>query len=281
MAVVRLVKQFEQRNPALREAAIRRLLPYPGVARPVVFKTFREGSLAARLAALEVLEQWKAPLAGLDPWRPETFTPERLAPLAQWTQRNVGGEQGPPQATLAGATGRRPAADRAHAHGRRGGGRRHSAAIGRVGSRPAAGGLRAAEGRRHGPRPPPAVDLALSVGGPRFACAGLAGRAGTLGRCRSSTAPEGRRRTRQAGRRRRKVAAVGAVCRPRSPGPRDQPPRPATHRRPGGQRRTGQVAERPGAERPRRRAEAIGGDPRQRHGARGRQVSASRRKIPT
>ena len=29
MAVVRLVKQFEQRNPALREAAIRRLLPYP------------------------------------------------------------------------------------------------------------------------------------------------------------------------------------------------------------------------------------------------------------
>ena len=69
-------------------------------------------------------------------------------------------------ATLAGATGRRPAADRAHARGRRGGGRRHSAAIGRVGSRPAAGGLHASEGRRHGPRPPPAVDLAYRLAAP-------------------------------------------------------------------------------------------------------------------
>ena len=78
-AVVRLVKQFQQRNPALREAAIRRLLAYPNVARPAVLKAFREGSLAARLAAMEVLEHWKAPLAELDPWRPETFTEERLA----------------------------------------------------------------------------------------------------------------------------------------------------------------------------------------------------------
>ena len=31
-AVVRLVKQFQQRNPALREAAVRRLLPYPNAA---------------------------------------------------------------------------------------------------------------------------------------------------------------------------------------------------------------------------------------------------------
>ncbi len=96
-AVVRLVKQFQQRNPALREAAIRRLLAYPNVARPAVLKAFREGSLAARLAAMEVLEQWKAPLAELDPWRPETFSEERLARLEQWAEQEIAGDQSPPK----------------------------------------------------------------------------------------------------------------------------------------------------------------------------------------
>ncbi len=97
LALVRLVKQFQQRNPALREAAIRRLLAYPSVARPIVLKTFREGSLAARLAAMEVLEQWKAPLADMDPWRPETFTAERLARLEQWGEQVVGLDQSLPK----------------------------------------------------------------------------------------------------------------------------------------------------------------------------------------
>ena len=86
-AVVQLVKQFQEQNPALREAAIRRLLPYPNVARRLVIKAFREGKLSARLAAFELLEQWKAPLADLDPWRPETFTRERLARLDKWKDR--------------------------------------------------------------------------------------------------------------------------------------------------------------------------------------------------
>ena len=95
-AVVRLVKQFRQRNPALREAAVRRLAPYPEVARPLVLKTFVEGSLTARLAAQEVLEQWKAPLADIDPWRPETFTPERMARLEKWGEREMSGGHTPP-----------------------------------------------------------------------------------------------------------------------------------------------------------------------------------------
>jgi HEAT repeat protein len=88
-AAVRLVKQFQQRNPALREAAIRRLLPYPNAARSAVLRAFTEGSLTSRLAAFEVLEQWKAPLAGLDPWRPETFTTKRLAQLEKWKLRAI------------------------------------------------------------------------------------------------------------------------------------------------------------------------------------------------
>lgn len=96
-AVVRLVKQFRQRNPAIREAAVRRLTPYPEQARPLVLKTFLEGSLTARLAALEVLEQWKAPLADFDPWQPETFTPARVAQLEEWGQRNVAKAAAPPK----------------------------------------------------------------------------------------------------------------------------------------------------------------------------------------
>lgn len=84
LAVVRLVRQFEAREPAVREAAIRRLLPYPEVSRAAAIKAFREGKLAARLAAWELLHQWRVPLDGLDPWQPESFTDERLAELEAW-----------------------------------------------------------------------------------------------------------------------------------------------------------------------------------------------------
>ena len=44
-----------------------------------------------------MLEQWKAPLADLDPWRPETFTAERLARLEKWKDRELAGDQSPPK----------------------------------------------------------------------------------------------------------------------------------------------------------------------------------------
>ncbi|MEN6459160.1 MAG: HEAT repeat domain-containing protein [Thermoguttaceae bacterium] len=87
--VLKLVKQFDDRSAAIREAAIRRLLPYPGAAKTAVVKTFRERGLSSRLAAFDVLEAWHAPLAGFDPWRPETFTPERMATLEKWAEQDV------------------------------------------------------------------------------------------------------------------------------------------------------------------------------------------------
>ena len=82
--VVRLVKQFEQRNAVLREAAVRRLLPYPEASREAVVRAFQKGNLSTRLAAMELLAAWKAPLEKLDPWQPDTLTAERLAALAKW-----------------------------------------------------------------------------------------------------------------------------------------------------------------------------------------------------
>ncbi len=85
--VVRLVRQFQQRNPAIREAAIRRLAPYPQKARLEVVRAFEEGSLSRRLAALELLRQWRAPIADLDPWQPQSLTKERIAALNLWAEK--------------------------------------------------------------------------------------------------------------------------------------------------------------------------------------------------
>ena len=82
--VVRLVKQFHDRNPVLREAAVRRLLPYPDGAREAVVRAFEKGNLSARLAAMELLSAWKAPVEKLDPWQPDSLIAERLAALAKW-----------------------------------------------------------------------------------------------------------------------------------------------------------------------------------------------------
>jgi HEAT repeat protein len=86
-AVQQLVAQLTQREPVIREAAIRRLMDHPGLAAVPVARLFAEGGLAARLAAIELLSGWKAPVHDLDPWRPETLTPERLASLQTWAKK--------------------------------------------------------------------------------------------------------------------------------------------------------------------------------------------------
>jgi HEAT repeat protein len=90
LAAVRLARELGRRDATAREAAIRRLLARPAVAAPPVAAAFADGPLAARLAALEILETWKAPVAGLDPWRPETITRERLEAIAAWVADPAG-----------------------------------------------------------------------------------------------------------------------------------------------------------------------------------------------
>ena len=88
--VVRLLRQFQQRNPAIREAAIRRLAAYPQKARLRKWSgAFAEGNLSRRLAALELLRQWRAPIADLDPWQPQSLTKERIAALERWAEKYV------------------------------------------------------------------------------------------------------------------------------------------------------------------------------------------------
>jgi len=82
--LAKLLTALRHSDATLREAAIRRLLPHPGVAASAVLDAFAEGSLATRLAIIELLREWQAPATGLDPWQPETITPERLAELKAW-----------------------------------------------------------------------------------------------------------------------------------------------------------------------------------------------------
>jgi HEAT repeat protein len=88
-AIERLVQMFERRSPTIREAAIRRLSSYPQAARPAVVKAFKDGNLSARLAALEILQQWKAPIEEMDPWHPETLSEERFQRLEKWLSGDV------------------------------------------------------------------------------------------------------------------------------------------------------------------------------------------------
>ena len=78
-----LVEALKDRDPLVREAAVRGLAAQTTAA-PRVVEVFRLGGLQPRLAALEVLREWQAPVADLDPWRPETLTKDRLTALARW-----------------------------------------------------------------------------------------------------------------------------------------------------------------------------------------------------
>lgn len=95
VSAVRLVRRLEDRDPLIREAAIRRLATAPQAAGPPLLEALGHGNLAARLAALEVFSLWEAPVAELDPWRPETLTPERLAALQTWQEQFVLPERSP------------------------------------------------------------------------------------------------------------------------------------------------------------------------------------------
>jgi len=83
-AVASLVKHLGGADAGPREAAIRRVLAHPKQTAGVVVEAIAKGDLGTRLSCLEVLTAWRAPVDGLDPWRPETVTPERVGKLVEW-----------------------------------------------------------------------------------------------------------------------------------------------------------------------------------------------------
>ncbi|MDP6356168.1 MAG: HEAT repeat domain-containing protein, partial [Planctomycetota bacterium] len=91
--VIRLTRQFSTRDAQLREAILRRLAPYPRESAASIVDVFADGKLAEKLVALELLNLWKAPVDGIDPWRPETITAKRLDTLRAWATKQSGEEE--------------------------------------------------------------------------------------------------------------------------------------------------------------------------------------------
>lgn len=89
VVAARLVRQLQQRDPVVREVSMRRLLSHPEVATALVTEAFIHGKLQTRLAALDLLNEWKAPIQGVDPWRPETLDVDRVAALRQWANEQA------------------------------------------------------------------------------------------------------------------------------------------------------------------------------------------------
>jgi HEAT repeat protein len=83
-----LASHLGARDPGMREAIIARLRPLArDAAGPVVrlLDGQRQRALAPRLSAFELLRAWGAPVAGLDPWRPETVS-AGLPRLVAWAR---------------------------------------------------------------------------------------------------------------------------------------------------------------------------------------------------
>jgi thiol-disulfide isomerase/thioredoxin len=68
--LAKLTAVFNRREPEMREAVVRRLLPHRHIAAQAVVEAFATGPLATQLTAWELLHGWDAPLGDLDPWQP-------------------------------------------------------------------------------------------------------------------------------------------------------------------------------------------------------------------
>ena len=85
----KLVKLLGHRDAELRDAAVRQLKLDRALTAAAVTVAFRQGTLATRLSALDVLAHWKAPVVDLDPWDPATLTAERLDELERWAGKVI------------------------------------------------------------------------------------------------------------------------------------------------------------------------------------------------
>ncbi len=86
------ITELASQDEATRELAVRRLEQDRAAADEVVDVLY-DGPMSARLAALDLLEQWGAPVGGIDLWNPSTLTRQRRNTLAAWSRSGVPSSQ--------------------------------------------------------------------------------------------------------------------------------------------------------------------------------------------
>ena len=80
-----MVALLADRNPVLRETMIQRLAARPDDAASKVVEAFARGNLSVRLASLDLLRLWRAPVDRIDPWKPQTVS-DGIERLREWAR---------------------------------------------------------------------------------------------------------------------------------------------------------------------------------------------------
>ena len=79
-----LIAMLRDRRPANRKLTSARLARNQDLSAGPVLAILASGNLSQKIGALEILEKWTAPVAGIDPWEPDTMNVERSAQLSDW-----------------------------------------------------------------------------------------------------------------------------------------------------------------------------------------------------
>jgi thiol-disulfide isomerase/thioredoxin len=94
--IAELIKMLRGKRPNSRKLVMEMLSKHIAFSAETVIDTLSAGNLSQKLGALEILEKWSAPIAGLDPWAPDTISSERLERLRRWLSgegRSLSAEQ--------------------------------------------------------------------------------------------------------------------------------------------------------------------------------------------
>ncbi len=84
--VAELIALLRDRRPSMRKRVSERLAKNQAQSQGPLVGLLSTGNLSQKLGALEILEKWSAPIAGIDPWEPDTINSERLAGLDDWAK---------------------------------------------------------------------------------------------------------------------------------------------------------------------------------------------------
>ena len=79
-----LLEMLQDRSTSQRSTAIELLVRYPQLVATKVIDILSAKKMRSRVAALDLLRRWPAPIEGIDPWQIDTVTPERITALKTW-----------------------------------------------------------------------------------------------------------------------------------------------------------------------------------------------------
>jgi thioredoxin-like negative regulator of GroEL len=85
--LTKLIAKMSARNVTTRRIVLQRLSGDPQRVAAAVVDRFENASLADRLSALQLLQQWEAPTEGLDPWVPTSIDNQAVGRLRKWQRQ--------------------------------------------------------------------------------------------------------------------------------------------------------------------------------------------------